>query len=132
MNNLLPQVHSKKGLQDYESVKIYNSLLKETTLKDYQAHEVCNLTTRRIVSNKITWLSGAHIREIVCSVMAENGYYKERLQYTRVGIPYYDLEKVFKGVKLNTYTERAYGTYDLIRKEYKEVKELIEQMEGTE
>jgi len=96
MNNLLPRVHRKEGWENFNSKKILQSLLKETTLSEVQARKVCEATVRRIISNKIDFLTGPHIREICCSILAEKGYSQIRLSYTRVGFPYYELKKILK------------------------------------
>lgn len=128
--NLLPQVHKKDGkTEEFNDKAIYTSLLKETSLTPSQAKHICELTTRRIISHNIKWLSGPHVREICCSILAEHGYTKERLQYTRIGIPYYELKQLLINNKYRREIDNYWILTTEVIKEYKEVKKLIEGME---
>ena len=123
---LLPMVHKKSGLELFDNSKIYYSLLKETRLTEEQAKEVCEATTRRIISHNIQFLSGPHIREIVNSVLAEKGYIDARKRYTRIGMPFYDLHQLLEGIVV--LEEDKYGVIlQRILREYEVVKELIEE-----
>jgi hypothetical protein len=127
VDELIPKVHKKGGkLVLFNRFKIYDSLLKETSLTDDEAKDICVLTARRIISNHIGWLSGPHIREIVCSVLAENGYSKARLEYTRIGMPYKDIKELLEGYSWSNKVERLWIMTNKIENEYNEVKDLIE------
>jgi len=94
--NLLPEVLRKGSSMEFDAAKIYNSLLNETSLTPKEAKHICELTTRRIISNNIAFLSGPHIREIVCSILSENNYSKERKQYSTSRIALADFPKIRK------------------------------------
>ena len=61
--------------------------------------------------------------------LLKNGFEKERLQYTRIGLPFYDLKKIFTGIDnpenceevvskiLNWVIEEYYAVDKLIEKE---------------
>ena len=90
-------VATKSGIKSFDENKIYNSLLKETTLNDEAAEQITKAVLRRIITSEIEFLSGPHIREIVCSVLSEMGYEEERKQYTRIGRPMADLKELCEG-----------------------------------
>ena len=90
-------VATKSGIKPFDENKIYNSLLKETTLNDEAAEQITKTVLRRIITSEIGFLSGPHIREIVCSVLSEMGYEEERKQYTRIGRPMADLKEICEG-----------------------------------
>ena len=87
-------VATKKGIIPFDETKIYRSLLKETTLNNEAAAQITKTVLRRIITSEIGFLSGPHIREIVCSVLSEMGYEEERKQYTRIGRPMADLKRI--------------------------------------
>ncbi|MFX1499223.1 MAG: anaerobic ribonucleoside-triphosphate reductase, partial [Promethearchaeota archaeon] len=57
---------------------------------------ITELTVRRIISSGIKFLSGPHIREIVCSILSEQHYEEERKLYTRIGMPLMDYEEILE------------------------------------
>ena len=91
----LPKVvQTKSKPVKFEESKIYCSLLRETPLSKDVVSRITELTVRRIASSGIKFVSGPHIREIVCSILAEQGYEEERKLYTRIGIPVANLEVI--------------------------------------
>ncbi len=92
---LLPGVFDKEGVREFDESKIYSSLLRETTLNESEAKRITEIVIRRIISNKIAFLSAPHIREIVCSILSEQHYEEDRKLYTRIGMPFYDLLALF-------------------------------------
>ena len=51
---------------------------------------------RRIIRSGIRFLSGPHIREIVCSILSEQHFEDERKLYTRIGMPLMDYEEILE------------------------------------
>jgi len=98
--DLLPKVFRTEGdVVEFEPQKIFNSIVKETNMNEEDARKVTELTVRRIISSGMKFLSGPHIREIVCSILSENHYEQERKLYTRIGMPLMDYEEILeKGV----------------------------------
>ncbi len=111
MKKLLPQVfRTEKEIANFDPLKIQNSLIKETGLSEQVSREITEKVVRRIVSSGIRFLSGPHIREIVCSILSENNYEEERKLYTRIGMPLMDYEELFQSKLLSQ-------KYDLINPE---------------
>ncbi|MFX1525150.1 MAG: anaerobic ribonucleoside-triphosphate reductase [Promethearchaeota archaeon] len=95
--DLLPKVFRTEGdLTDFNSSRIYDSIIKETGLSEDKAKKITELVVRRIISSGIKFLSGPHIREIVCSILSEQHYEDERKLYTRIGMPLMDYEEIIE------------------------------------
>lgn len=98
--HLLPKVFRSEGdVVDFDASKIFESIMKETGMPEEEAKNVTELVVRRIISSGIKFLSGPHIREIVCSILSENHYEKERKLYTRIGMPLMDYEEILEKVE---------------------------------
>ena len=75
LKSLLPHVFRSEGdMADFNPLKILKSLEKETELNKRDACHITELVVRRIISSGIKFLSGPHIREIVCSILSEQHY----------------------------------------------------------
>lgn len=97
--HLLPKVFRSEGdVVQFDASKIFDSIMKETGMPEEEAKNVTELVVRRIISSGIKFLSGPHIREIVCSILSENHYEKERKLYTRIGMPLMDYEEILEKV----------------------------------
>jgi anaerobic ribonucleoside-triphosphate reductase len=94
--NLLPKVFKKGDVDEFEPSKIIESIIQETGMDEENARKITELVVRRIISSNMKFLSGPHIREIVCSILSENQYGQERKLYTRIGMPLMDYEKVLE------------------------------------
>ena len=95
--DLLPKVFRTEGdLTEFNSTRIYDSILKETKLSEDNVKKITELVVRRIVSSGIKFLSGPHIREIVCSILSEQHFENERKLYTRIGMPLMDYEEILE------------------------------------
>ncbi len=108
---ILPKVFRTEGdMVDYDPNKIFISLIKETRMEEMDANKITELVTRRIISSGIKFLSGPHIREIVCSILSEQHYEKERKLYTRIGMPLMDYEDMLENPprNLERYPERVH------------------------
>ena len=103
LKNLLPNVSRTEGdVVPFDPLKIKQSIMKETGLDKKSADQITELVVRRIISSSISFLSGPHIREIVCSILSEQHYEDERKLYTRIGMPLMDYEAILeKGVNEN-------------------------------
>jgi ribonucleoside-triphosphate reductase len=97
LRNLLPRVFLTEGdMVVFDPSKIFNSLMKETAMNEKDANHITELVVRRIISSGIKFLSGPHIREIVCSILSEQHYESERKLYTRIGMPLMDYEEILE------------------------------------
>lgn len=94
--NLLPKVFKKGDVDEFEPSKIMESIIQETSMDEENARKITELVVRRIISSNMKFLSGPHIREIVCSILSENQYGQERKLYTRIGMPLMDYEKILE------------------------------------
>ncbi|MBD3229442.1 MAG: anaerobic ribonucleoside-triphosphate reductase [Candidatus Lokiarchaeota archaeon] len=103
VQELLPPVRTTKGdIEPFNSRKILESLMKETGINRDAANKITQKVIKRIISSDIQWLSGPEIRELCCSVLAENGLLAARKRYTRLGMPLMDYEKLLEtGIKEN-------------------------------
>ncbi|MCK4379909.1 MAG: hypothetical protein KAW51_02145, partial [Candidatus Lokiarchaeota archaeon] len=97
LTKLLPQVFRTEGdVVPFDLAKIEQSLVNETGLDQILAYKITELVVRRIISSGIRFLSGPHIREIVCSILSEQHFEEERKLYTRIGMPLMDYEAILE------------------------------------
>ena len=103
LRNLLPRVFRTEGdVVKFDPFKIEKSIIKETGLDKKTANGLTEIVVRRIISSGIQFLSGPHIREIVCSVLSEQHHEDQRKLYTRIGMPLMDYEAILEqGVNEN-------------------------------
>jgi ribonucleoside-triphosphate reductase len=102
--HLLPKVFRTEGdWAEFDTSKILESIISETGMKEEDAKQITELVARRIISSGLKFLSGPHIREIVCSILSEQHFEDERKLYTRIGMPLMDYEEILeKGPKDKT------------------------------
>ncbi|MFX0032920.1 MAG: anaerobic ribonucleoside-triphosphate reductase [Promethearchaeota archaeon] len=97
LKKLMPKVFRTEGdVVSFDPNIIEQSLIKETGLDKHIAGKITELVVRRIISSGIKFLSGPHIREIVCSILSEQHYEEERKLYTRIGMPLMDYEEILE------------------------------------
>jgi len=97
LKSLLPHVFRSEGdMVEFNPSKILKSLIKETDMNKRHASQITELVVRRIISSGIKFLSGPHIREIVCSILSEHHFENERKLYTRIGMPLMDYEAMLE------------------------------------
>ncbi|MFW9989936.1 MAG: anaerobic ribonucleoside-triphosphate reductase [Candidatus Odinarchaeota archaeon] len=95
--DLLPKVFRTEGsITEFDPSKIFESIIKETGMSESDAKNITELVVRRIISSGIKFLSGPHIREIVCSILSEQHFENERKLYTRIGMPLMDYEELLE------------------------------------
>ncbi|MFW9819642.1 MAG: hypothetical protein ACFFE5_08540 [Candidatus Thorarchaeota archaeon] len=94
-SNFLPKVHTKNGTYIFHPGFIYQSLLKETNISKIDAKKITEQVVRFLVSANLNLITAPLIREIVNVHLLQSGFEQERLLYTRVGLPVYDLNKIF-------------------------------------
>ncbi len=103
LNSLLPNVYRTKGDVDtFDPIKIQKSIESETGLSSEIAQKITESVVRRIISSGVSFLSGPHIRELVCSALSEYKEEEARKQYTRIGMPLMDYHELLtEGVREN-------------------------------
>jgi hypothetical protein len=93
----LPLVITSKGDEEtFEDERIIKSLVNETYINQKIANNLTKFLKNRLRRSKITFLSSPLIREMMCSVLIENGREDERKLYTRLGNPRADIEDLFQ------------------------------------
>ena len=104
----------------YNSPWIY---IKSIFFSKENASKITEQVTRFLITAKLELITAPLIREIVNVHLLKMGLEKCRLQYTRIGMPYYDLENLF---------EKEEGGRKILTKilkwvifEYRAVKKLI-------
>lgn len=96
MSKYLPLVLTRKGKYQYDPSAIFDSLLKETEISRENASIITEQVTRFLVNAKLKLITAPLIREIVNVHLLKMGLEKCRLQYTRIGMPYNDLENLLE------------------------------------
>ncbi|GAG87258.1 unnamed protein product [marine sediment metagenome] len=91
----LPTVLTRNGACVFYPGFIYRSLLRETSLSKIDAHKITEQVLRFLISANLKLITAPLIREVVNVHLLKNGFEKERLQYTRIGLPFYDLKEIF-------------------------------------
>jgi anaerobic ribonucleoside-triphosphate reductase len=80
----MPKVRTTSStMETFDANKIIESLILEARLSHADAQLVAVKVMDRIVASGIKFLSGPLIREMCNSVLAELGFEKERILYTR-------------------------------------------------
>ena len=92
----LPLVKTRGGDFLFVPGFIYQSLLKETALSKANAKKVTEQVVRFLISANLKLITAPLIREVTHVQLLKLGFEKERLQYTRIGFPYYDLKLLLK------------------------------------
>lgn len=124
INIFIPFILKKNSIkEEFDTQKIYNSLLKETSISEENAKKITNNVIRFLISTNIKLITAPLIREVANVQLLKLGLEKERLEYTRIGFPRYDLNEL--------YNKDFYGTKDKlilehIDKELEDVNILIE------
>lgn len=131
--HLLPKIIGKKFHQkDFKPQKIFDSLRKETGISIKIAKEITDNVCKFLIASKLELITPPLIREIVNVELLRLGYEVERLKYTRIGFPRYDLKQM--SIKYNGMT---YFDMEFINKivggvitEFNDVEELIEERQN--
>ncbi len=108
----------------FDPDRIYVSLLKETNLSEQDAEKITLDVFRFITSSNLKILTAPLIRELVSYTLSKFGFEIARLQNTRIGFPYNDLEA--KIAECNDVDELKEFIYTGVIDEFNEVKKLIE------
>lgn len=90
----LPLVQTKEGACIFHPGFIYRSLLKETSISKINVQKITEQVIRFLISANLKLITAPLIREVVNVHLLKNGFEKERLQYTRIGLPFHDLKEL--------------------------------------
>lgn len=126
INNLIPFILKKNSIQEkFDPNRIYNSLLKETSISEENAKKVTEDVVRFLVSIDLKIVTAPLIREIANVQLLKLKLEKERLEYTRIGFPRYDLNKLYVNDKCSWEIKHKMILRH-IDKEFDDVNTLIE------
>jgi len=120
----LPLVQTRNGTCIFHLGFIYRSLLRETSLSKGDAHRITEEVIRFLISANLKLITAPLIREVVNVHLLKNGFEKERLQYTRIGLPFYDLNQTF--IKLDDSENVVSKIMNWVVEEYYAVDKLID------
>lgn len=84
---------SKETIENFNRGQIIKSLLNETSLSRSVAEKITIEVENEIKDSKIEFLTAALIRELVNAKLILYGFEKTRNQYTRIGMPAYEINK---------------------------------------
>ena len=81
-------------ISPFKPEKIIESLMKETGLDKEKSTEVTTNVLRRLSSLGLDFIAAPHLRELICGELTAQGLHKYRCNYTRLGIPIYDVRSI--------------------------------------
>jgi anaerobic ribonucleoside-triphosphate reductase len=90
----LPKVRSHDEMVPFEIEDIINSLILETKMSTEMAVDITNKVVNKLLSANMKYLTGGFVRELCNTIMAEEGLEKERIKYTRIGLPIHDITRI--------------------------------------
>jgi len=110
--------------KEFDGNLIYESLLRETNISKENAKKTTKDVIRKIIaiSSLIPYFTSPMIREITNTTLLQYGFTEERLQYTRIGFPMYDLKRIFEN---SNKPETDAKILEHIKNEFSNVEDLI-------
>lgn len=91
---------SENIIEPFDKTKIINSLVKEANLTPKLASEIASIVEEKLHNLKIEYLTSPLIRELVNTVLLDMGLEKYRHRLSRIGMPIYDVSKLFRKVSV--------------------------------
>jgi len=85
---------SDEELKKWDKVKIYDALMRETTISEDAASIVAREVEKMIAGLEIEFVTAPLIRELTNAKLVEYGLSKIRKQHTRLGVPLYDARQI--------------------------------------
>jgi len=90
---------SHDSIEEFNSQKIIQSLVREGGLPLELAQKITEEVENRIYKYQTTYLTGSLIRELVNSVLLENGLEDYRNKLVRVGLPVFEVKEMISNVE---------------------------------
>jgi len=90
---------SHDSIEEFNSQKIIQSLVREGGLPLELAQKITEEVENRIYKYQTTYLTGSLIRELVNSVLLENGLEDYRNKLSRVGLPVFEVKEMISNVE---------------------------------
>jgi len=87
---------SRIQFDEFNPKRIQASLVREAGLSEEMAEKISMEVTDRIHKLNLKFLSAPLIRELVCVALLEHNLEYARAQYTRLGLPLYDVDKLIR------------------------------------
>jgi len=109
---------SKQKIEAFDRGNITKSLLKETKIKRGLAEKISTEVEEKIKDLKISNITTSLIREMVCVKLLELGMEDIHNQYTRLGLPIFEVKKT------KNHSKEVLTEFNLISKIPKKAKEL--------
>ncbi|MCK4884071.1 MAG: hypothetical protein KAS30_04320, partial [Candidatus Diapherotrites archaeon] len=81
-------------IEPFDRDRIAESLTRETGLSIDLANQISSSVEEELQQLKLDFVSSPLIRELVDSKLLESGLEEARLNYTRLGMPIYDVDKL--------------------------------------
>jgi len=134
-NNLVPKViGSDLKPYPYDQDKIVEALRRETGLDGKILDNLVEDVSRYLISTHINIITAPMIREVVNSLCLKYKLEGTRLKHTRVGIPKFDLNKIYEENGKINYIEETiklidYMVIDIKTDIYLDKKTIIERLE---
>ena len=85
---------NKQTIEEFNSHKIIQSLVREANLPLEQAHKITEEVENKIYRFQTTYLTSSLIRETVNSILIEHGLEEYRNKLARLGLPSFDIAQI--------------------------------------
>src|SRR6187200_2802110 len=89
---------SKHSIEEFNSLKIIQSLVREANMPLEQAHKITEEVENKIYKFQTAYLTSSLIRETVNSVLVEHGYEEYRNKMARLGLPASDVVEMLNNI----------------------------------
>src|ERR671939_548879 len=86
---------SRHSIEEFNSHKIIQSLVREANLPLEQAHKITEEVENKVYKFQTVYLTSSLIRETVNSILIEHGYEEFRSKLARLGLPGSDISEMF-------------------------------------
>jgi ribonucleoside-triphosphate reductase (formate) len=96
-------------VEEFDSNKIANSLIKEAKVPAELAKKVAKEAEKRLVKSKTKYLTASLIREVVNGILVEKGYEEYRNKLTRVGMPIHEVTALVESKDNNQNAQATIG-----------------------
>ena len=115
-------------LESFKKQRIVESLITETTLPQNTCVEIASEVEGDIRRLELRYISAPLIREMVSSKLLERRYMQAKAEYSRLGLPIYDVTRIIKraGTPNPEALHKKFG--DTVAEEYALVKLLPEEV----
>jgi len=96
---------SRLALEEFDTNKIANSLIKEARMPAELAQKIAKEAEKQLTRSKTKYLTAPLVREVVNTILIENGLEDYRHKLTRLGIPVHDVTNLIETKNKNLRTK---------------------------